>query len=133
MTRILLSLLLLASSVAQAHLPNCRDFWHTNHEPAVDVAATITKAAVTNKHLVIDCAIGTVANAAATSLVKLYLKEGSTIRLPIAAAAPANGTAGFGGCGLGIRMPISTAATLVFSAAGGSGSYETVYLSGCVE
>lgn len=99
------------------------------------MAASATKTVAANKTLVIDCLKGTFSGPLANTPVYLQLMYGvsDTVLMPDVVGAPAAGMGGYGDCGYGIKVPIGQNIKVAFSSAGTTGTYQTVWVSGCIE
>jgi hypothetical protein len=115
--------------------------WTIANDPAVNTAATISKAAGTGGAVhVADCVTATfVANttAPAAAVVTAVIRDGATGVGTILWSADlgVTATAGLSStpvqlCGLNINGTANTAMTIEFTAAGGANTFETVGLTG---
>jgi hypothetical protein len=115
--------------------------WTLTNDPAVNTAATVSKAAGTGGAVhVADCATATlVANttAPAAIVVTAVIRDGATGAGTIlwSADMALTATAGVTAtpvqlCGLNINGTANTAMTIEFTAAGGANTFETVGLTG---
>lgn len=107
-----------------------------HHDPAAAAQATVTKAAagLGMRHICTSIHATLNAGAAATGIIKVYLRDGAAGVGPIlwsaAVQAPAAGHVQVSLSDLSILGSANTAMTLEFSAAGGAGSQENVALTG---
>lgn len=115
--------------------------WTITNDPAVNTAATVSRAAGTGGAIhVADCATATfVANttAPAAAVVTVVIRDGATGAGTIVWSADMalTATAGVAAtpvqlCGLNINGTANTAMTVEFTAAGGANTFETVGLTG---
>jgi len=107
--------------------------WSIQHDPAVNVLATVTRAAAAGTKHICTSIHATLAAVAATGVIKLYLKDGTTVGPIIWSAAlicPANTVSVISLSGLSIGGTTNNAMTLEFGAAPGLTNFENVSLTG---
>lgn len=110
--------------------------WSVSADPAVNVAASATRAAGAAgvRHICTSIAASLSAGATASGIVKVYLRDGAAGVGPVLWSAnlvvPIGGAANINLSGLSIVGSAAAAMTLEFSAAGGATTQENVTLTG---
>lgn len=115
-----------------------RHEWSINHIPATNLQATITRAANALGRHIITSITATLSGASAAGAVKsIFLRDGVSGAGPIIWSATVLNLAGDSKAisltNLNIQGSKNTAMTLEFNAAGGTGTFESVALTGYTE